>query len=51
MSNNKTKQLLIEIHEDLHIKIKMRAAELQTSIKNYVVSALTDRLDEDDKLK
>lgn len=51
MSDIKTKQLIIEISEDLHMKIKMRALILNTSIKNYVVAALEDRLREDEQLK
>lgn len=45
------KQLLVEIPKELHLKIKMRAAEMGITLKVYVLRALLERMLHDDQKK
>lgn len=44
------KQLIIEITPELHSEIKAKAAFLRTSIKNYVLSAIEEKIAQDKTL-
>lgn len=45
----KPKQMLIEISDDLHRMIKLKALERRLTMKQYVLQACIKRIEEDKK--